>query len=139
LYVVPKQTTVGRVTLPPGSLSYGLFAVGDPFVTYCWYAPDGAEIAWYVNVADSVEISPPEFRWRDLVLDVLIYPDYTYDLLDQDEVPPETDVALIQRIRSTADTIVDTRETIVGHCRERLRRHSPALQTRTSPDSAGRQ
>jgi hypothetical protein len=48
-YAVRKQSTIGRATIVRGSLSYGIFTVDDPFVTYCWHAPDGVEIAWYVN------------------------------------------------------------------------------------------
>jgi hypothetical protein len=123
LFRIQKPATVGRAVLRPGCLSFGLFSPGDPFVTYCWLGTDGEEIGWYINVADSVVLTEEEFRWRDLVVDVLVYPDYTYDVLDEDQLPPHIEEVLLDRIRSTTRTIVQDRTTIVARCRQRLRPH----------------
>ena len=124
LYRIAKPATVGRAALFPGCLSYGLFSSAHPFVTYCWFTGDMKEIAWYVNVADSVTLTRDEFRWRDLVVDVIVYTDGAFDVLDEEELPPDLDGALLERIHVTTTSIILKREAIVAECRWRLRPHT---------------
>lgn len=41
--------------------------------------------AWYCNVTQPAEFSPEEISYVDLALDILVYPDGEYIILDQDE------------------------------------------------------
>ncbi|MEL7645602.1 MAG: DUF402 domain-containing protein [Anaerolineaceae bacterium] len=41
--------------------------------------------AWYCNICKPATFTGQEIRWRDLALDLLVYPDGSMELLDQDE------------------------------------------------------
>lgn len=50
------------------------------------YEQDSAQVkAWYCNICFPAIFSGQEIRWRDLALDLLVYPDGSMELLDQDE------------------------------------------------------
>ncbi|MEX1071799.1 MAG: DUF402 domain-containing protein [Anaerolineales bacterium] len=92
----------GRVTLKaPFSLENGRMLdipliKGDPFIeTYYsdrWYniyeirsADDDRLKGWYCNVAYPAEIGVDQVTFRDLALDLLVYPDGRQIVLDEDE------------------------------------------------------
>jgi hypothetical protein len=56
---------------------YNIFEIHD--------REDGVLKAWYCNVTMPAEISPETIRYVDLALDVLVYPNGAYLVLDQDE------------------------------------------------------
>lgn len=71
-------------------------AIGDPFIeTYYsdhWYniyeirsIEDNRLKAWYCNVAYPAEIGAKQVIFRDLALDLLVYPDGHQVVLDEDE------------------------------------------------------
>jgi Uncharacterized domain/protein associated with RNAses G and E len=50
------------------------------------YAQDSGRVkAWYCNISLPAIFSRSDIRWRDLALDLLVYPDGSMELLDQDE------------------------------------------------------
>lgn len=40
---------------------------------------------WYVNITTPINFSDDTISYDDLLLDLRVYPDYTWDVLDQDE------------------------------------------------------
>ena len=46
---------------------------------------DGHIKGWYCNVSKPAEFTPGEIAYVDLALDLLVYPDGSYLILDEDE------------------------------------------------------
>ncbi len=49
------------------------------------YAPDGSVSGWYCNISKPAEISAGRIGYVDLALDLLVFPDGTQKVLDEDE------------------------------------------------------
>ena len=56
---------------------YNIFEIHD--------RDDGRLKAWYCNVTTPAELEPGTISYVDLALDLLVYPDGTYLILDKDE------------------------------------------------------
>lgn len=62
------------------------------------YEQDSPRVkAWYCNICMPANFLSDEIRWRDLALDLLVYPDGSMELLDQDEF---AELRLDQRTRA---------------------------------------
>ncbi|HLV97593.1 MAG TPA: DUF402 domain-containing protein [Ktedonobacterales bacterium] len=82
-------------TWPPRDLGYVVFETGDRFTEYFytdrWHnifvirAGSGALKGWYCNVARPATISDDVVAAEDLILDVWVNPDGTWQVLDEDE------------------------------------------------------
>lgn len=114
----PKPHQVGRVTFNPGDLFV------ENYSTRAWYnvfevyeQQTGQLKAWYCNLSYPAVFRPAEILWRDLALDLLVYPDGSSSLLDQDEFASlnlsaelrklcwQTVELLLQRIDRTSDPV----------------------------------
>ncbi len=89
LYRVPRGVTLGELTIPSGSWSYGLFWADRPYNVYLWVDPAGATLGAYCNVATDTSIAAGTIDWLDLEADVLVTPDGRAQVLDLAEVPAE--------------------------------------------------
>lgn len=81
----------------PGEPKVGLivFAPGDRFLEYyypgrayaIWQVADSAGTlkGWYCNISTPLEERAGELHFNDLLLDLLVYPDGAYEILDRDE------------------------------------------------------
>ncbi|MEX0895670.1 MAG: DUF402 domain-containing protein [Patescibacteria group bacterium] len=49
------------------------------------YDLDGVFQHWYVNITTPITFSENTISYDDLLLDLRVYPNYTWDVLDQDE------------------------------------------------------
>lgn len=83
-------------TWPPRDLGYVVFETGDRFTeyfyTYRWHnvfliraGASGKIKGWYCNVARPASISDDVVAAEDLILDVWVDPDGTWQILDEDE------------------------------------------------------
>ncbi len=83
-------------TWPTRDLGYAVFATGDRFTEYFytdrWHnifvirsGNSGALKGWYCNVARPASISDEVVAAEDLILDVWVNPDGTWQILDEDE------------------------------------------------------
>lgn len=127
-----QNREIAGIRLPAGGLTFGFFWEDRPYNVYFWLDLAGDPIALYFNVSDRTRISPDRVEWRDLVLDVLVplvpaapreaasreaartdggpwsgwIPECAI-LLDEDEVPPDTDPALRSRMEETAAHLIE--------------------------------
>lgn len=78
-------------------LGYTIFEPGDTFVeTYYrdeWFSiwevqshRNGRTKGWYCNVCQPIELEGDELRFVDMELDVFVYPDGRFVILDEDEL-----------------------------------------------------
>lgn len=66
----------------------------------------GRSLGFYFNVADSVELTPQVFAWRDLSLDVLVRPDGGAEVLDEAELPQGLTADLRAYVEAARDAIL---------------------------------
>lgn len=81
----------------PMHLGYTIFEPGDTFVeTYYrdeWFSiweiqshRNGRTKGWYCNVCQPIELEGDDLRFVDMELDVFVYPDGRFVILDEDEL-----------------------------------------------------
>jgi len=80
---------LGGVLLEPGDVFDEYYYPGRWFNVFRMWAAGGRLKGWYCNVTYPPEIRAQdgdwEILWRDLALDLLVFPDGTERLLDEDE------------------------------------------------------
>ncbi|MBN1620759.1 DUF402 domain-containing protein [candidate division WOR-3 bacterium] len=106
-YRIEKNIAVAGILLSPGDITAAFYSYDKPFVLYRWLSPDCSFIADYINIADRVKIEPNIIQWRDLELDILFYPDGTYEILDEDELPQDISCQLIKYIQKAKRCVLD--------------------------------
>ena len=85
-YTIKKHYHIDRIILEPNMITYGFYWENQEYTLYKWFDRDNKIIADYFNVADSVSITPETIVWRDLVLDLIVYPNGYFKWLDLDEL-----------------------------------------------------
>ena len=119
-YLVDRQHKVGSLIIPPDTISYAFYWTDRPYVLYSWFNSDGQVIGYYFNIADSIALSPHEFSWRDLIVDILILPARQIEILDEDEIPVSLDPEMIKHIESVKQLLLQTNQTIIAETSEIL-------------------
>lgn len=127
-YVIDQQWQVSSLTLRPGVVTYAFYWTDRPYNLYWWLDEDGETLGYYFNLADSVSLSPQEFVWRDLIVDVLVLPSGQAQVVDEDEVPDTLDKELWRRIESGKQRVLGNHQAIIKEAATLLESLS-ALQT----------
>ncbi|HEY3191130.1 MAG TPA: DUF402 domain-containing protein, partial [Solirubrobacteraceae bacterium] len=71
-------------------------------------------------VGDVVRLDERELEWRDLAVDVLATADGRVQVLDEEELPPDLDPALRQRIDACRDRILDALPGLLAEAEARI-------------------
>ncbi len=80
------STAVERLVFEPGDLFLEYYYAGRPYSIWGVYTSDGATLkGWYCNICEPLDMGATTFDVRDLLLDVLVYPDGSYSILDEEE------------------------------------------------------
>jgi hypothetical protein len=103
LFVSDRTYTVGPLSLPAGTITFGHFWQAPPYDdrpynVYHWLTPQGATLAHYFNLTDATVIAERELSYLDLSVDVLLRPGAPPAILDADEVPADLAPAVRARI-----------------------------------------
>lgn len=122
LYRLKRDVTLAGVTMPAGTLSFGHYWRDRHYNVYHWIWPDGRTAAYYVNLADSTAIGEDTLAWRDLTVDVMLMPDGSFQVLDEDELPPDLDPALRAVIDDTVAYVLAHRSELAREVEEASRR-----------------
>lgn len=94
-YVVPAASALSGsdLVLPAGAVTIGHFWADRPYTAYHFLAGE-LTLAVYCSIVESVEVGPELIAYRDLAVDLLIRPDGSATVLDEDElasgIEPET-------------------------------------------------
>ncbi len=91
---------VEGLALGPPMYTYAFYWEDRPYNLYLWYRADGRLDAAYFNVVDSVQMSRGQVEYRDLIVDVLLYPDGTQTVLDRHELTEDIPAGLIEYIEA---------------------------------------
>jgi protein associated with RNAse G/E len=105
-YIIQRNNDIDGLKLSPGDITYGLFWTDRPYTLYVWIVNQGRDRAYYFNISDRVVLSPSEFAWRDLTIDILIDPDLRVHMLDEHELPVDLDRDLSTYIQTTKDFVL---------------------------------
>jgi predicted RNA-binding protein associated with RNAse of E/G family len=122
IYKLPKGVTIFGNLLPPESISYGYYWPNKNYNLYHWIGPDKETKLVYVNISDQTAITQDSVAWRDLIVDVIIYPNGVYAILDEIEIPDSLDPSLKKIIEATKDEIVKDRMKILTYVNETTKR-----------------
>lgn len=88
LFIARVEMNVHGIVLPSGTATFGHFWSDRPYNVYHWLRPqDGSTIGYYVNLAAETHIAEDHLEWRDMIVDVLVSPEGTATVLDEDEIP----------------------------------------------------
>lgn len=75
-----------QVVFAPGTRTLAYYQEGLPYIVWKLTGPDGRLMGYYVHLCDRVRIRPDAIEYRDLLLDVWLFPDGSSQLLDEDEL-----------------------------------------------------
>ncbi|MDQ3045898.1 MAG: DUF402 domain-containing protein [Chloroflexota bacterium] len=98
----------------PGGTLWEYFSAMHWFNVFAIHTPEGTPRGWYANVTYPVDLDlstdPPILTWRDLYLDVILLPDGTFVVRDEDELAASglasSDPALHSQILAAKDELV---------------------------------
>ncbi|MFF2015596.1 DUF402 domain-containing protein [Paenibacillus sp. NPDC058177] len=76
-----------ELTIPKGSYTVAYFWEDRPYNLYFWRNSEGEFIGAYFNLVKNTKISSDMVSFEDLILDILVFPDGRYYILDEDELP----------------------------------------------------
>ncbi len=123
-HVLDKSYRVNGVVLMPGDVTYALYWEDRPYTLYRWRLERTGTVIHYFNVADSVRLTPREFAWRDLVVDLYVDDKGTVQVLDEDELPETGSPDLLNSIQGTKAYLLLHYPEIIGEA-ERLLGRNP--------------
>lgn len=103
-YVLDMPFQVARLVLPQNTVTMAFYWCDRPYTLYRWYFQQH-NIGNYFNIADRIVLQETEFRWRDLVVDILIYQNRELEILDWEELPAEIPVDLYSYILSATEQV----------------------------------
>lgn len=87
------------------------FALEQPFNAMALFREDDSFVAWYCNITHPTRIVDGEIHWHDLFVDVVVYPDGSTLVRDEDELEESglerTDPELHQLILNARDELLD--------------------------------
>lgn len=119
----PKGWIAVRAAWPHGPMDLGYmafkdgdyldeyFALEQPFNAMALFREDHSFVAWYCNITHPTRIVDGEIHWHDLYVDVVVYPDGSTLVRDEDELEESglegTDPELHQLILDARDKLLD--------------------------------
>jgi hypothetical protein len=111
-YVIDREYDVHGVKLAPGDETIALYWEDRPYTLYIWQRRNLTAPVYYFNIADQVSLSPQEFVWRDLAVDVLV-DERGVHVLDEHELPLGIDPHLRLSIQSSTAHLLTGHQTII--------------------------
>jgi predicted RNA-binding protein associated with RNAse of E/G family len=122
-YVIERPWQVAGLTLEPGIVTYAFYWTDRPYNLYWWQNGNGETVGFYFNLADAVSLSPEEFVWRDLIVDILVLPGGGVRVIDEDEVPEELEDGLRSVIEAGKDEVLRNYQDIIQEVEVMLARY----------------
>jgi hypothetical protein len=133
LFISPAAMHVHGIDLPAGTVTFGHFWTERLYNVYHWLDRRGRTIGFYFNLSDQTVIEDARLEWRDLTLDVLATPAGRFEVLDEDELPPDLDAATRARIEEAKRSILADPGRLIAEVESRSR----ALYPRVFPAERG--
>jgi hypothetical protein len=110
----------GRLTLEPGTRSYGYFWLDRPYVPYHWLV-GGETMCHYVNLGRVQSLAEDRIVWDDYAVDVLAWPDGRVEVVDEEEVPQNADESILTFIADAKIRVLTELDEIVAFVERQTR------------------
>ena len=111
-YVIDREYDVHGVVLAPGDETIALYWEDRPYTLYVWRRQAAQDTVFYFNIADQISLTPQEFIWRDLAVDILVDSSGVH-VLDEHELPADLDADLGRYINEAQAHILVHYEDII--------------------------
>jgi predicted RNA-binding protein associated with RNAse of E/G family len=106
-------TPVECLVFEPGDIFLEYYYPQRPYSIWGVYTPEATVKGWYCNVCVPVDVNAAVFEVRDLLLDVLVYPDGSHAILDEDEfaaaraddLPPNLAITAEEAVQAILDLV----------------------------------
>ncbi len=99
------------IVFEQGDLFYEHYYAGKPYGLWQVFAADGRTLkCWYCNISTPAEVTHDAITFRDLLLDVLLRPDGSCQVLDRDDLARARDEGLDDALAALAEA--GTREVL---------------------------
>lgn len=118
---------VAGVELPAGTLTFGHFWQDRPYNVYHWMTPTGETLGLYFNIAGETRIEESRLFWKDLTLDVLVWPGRAAEVLDRDELPPDLPAAQREAIEAAVSALLSDLPALSRHLESEADRLWPVV------------
>ncbi|MBI5956810.1 MAG: DUF402 domain-containing protein [Chloroflexi bacterium] len=125
-YQVPGDARVAQVAIPAGSLTFAYYWARRPYNVYHWVQADGTTIAFYFNLCDHVRLGPESVEWQDLAVDILVAPGGEYRVLDEEELPPDLDPQIGEKIKRAQALVQSSYRRVIAQVELSTRAHALA-------------
>jgi len=123
-YVIDRAYDVHGVKLSPGDETIALYWEDRPYTLYVWRRQAAQDTAYYFNIADRISLTPQEFLWRDLAVDILVDQAGVH-VLDEHELPADLDDELGRSIQKTKEHLVESHRAIIAEADAVVLRFAP--------------
>ncbi len=105
------EVVAGPISFKPGDTLDEYFSLENHYNAFAVHRADGAFGGWYCNVTLPTILEDGAVHWHDLYLDVLVAPDGSVHVEDEDELQAsglaQTDPALYATIIATKDELLE--------------------------------
>jgi predicted RNA-binding protein associated with RNAse of E/G family len=112
------------VKLSPGDETIALYWEGRPYTLYVWRRRAVQDTVFYFNIADRISLTPQEFIWRDLAVDILVDNNGVH-VLDENELPTDLDAGFLHSIREAQAHIISNYPRIINEAVAKLLSFAP--------------
>lgn len=91
LYEIPQSfqmAVAGRpFRIPAGTFTVAYYWTQRPYNVYHWRTADGTYLGSYFNIVRDTVFGQGMVSYTDMIVDLMVMPDGSYTVLDQDELP----------------------------------------------------
>lgn len=84
-------TNENKLTIPKGSYTLAYYWKDKPFNLYIWRDNNGNYLGSYFNIVKNTCITDKLVSFEDLIIDIMVFPNGNYFILDEDELPEPLD------------------------------------------------
>ena len=113
-YYFKDTWDVDGLILHPPMYTLGYYSEHKPYNVYCWFNESDKLVAYYFNIVDQTKLRSNVFEFRDLIVDVLVYPDLQFSILDEDEIPGNMDNGTADLIYNTKDYLINRLDKVIA-------------------------
>jgi protein associated with RNAse G/E len=87
IYEISAPMEFLGINFLPGSRSFGYFWTEKNYNVYHWIDSNDKTIVFYFNISKDTNIFENSVEWKDMIVDIVAFPNGKTLTVDQDEVP----------------------------------------------------
>ena len=103
-----------QLMIPMGAYTFAYYWLDQPYNLYFWREPSGKYLGAYFNIVRKNSIQNNIVLFEDLIIDLLVKPDGTSYILDQEELPLPMCNFENGFVQEVLTTLLKRKDTIIG-------------------------